>query len=383
MKIIQLSAIDMTMNNFLRPLNIATRDAGFEVHCVCSSGPFTKEIIQDNFYYYDVKIDRKISVLSNLKTIRQLTALFRNVKPDIVHVHTPVASVLGRIAAKIAGVPTIIYTAHGFYFHEGMSDKQYKIFFNIEKYIGRYFTDYIFTQSQEDYEIARKNKFLTKDKSNNYVCISNGIDLKNKFNYQKYDRHIKKGIHDKHKIPYENLVITFIGRLVKEKGILDLLKAFNTLNNNEITLVIIGGLPQGERDTATYEEIQKFKTHPNIIFTGHVSNTEEYLYSSDIFCLPSYREGMPRSIIEAMSMHNAVLATNIRGCREEVVQDETGLLFDVNNYEQIANSIDYLFQNRDVLSQMKQKGYERAKELYDEEKVVATQIDIFKKVTRG
>ena len=88
-----------------------------------------------------------------------MAKLFKQIKPDIVHVHTPVAGVLGRIAAKIANVPTIIYTAHGFYFHDGMSKSQYRFYFIVEKLIGRYFTDYIFTQSEEDYQIAKENQF--------------------------------------------------------------------------------------------------------------------------------------------------------------------------------------------------------------------------------
>lgn len=383
MKIVQLTAIDMTMNNFLRPLNSAIKKEGHDLYCVCSSGPFTKKILADNFKYYDVKIDRKISPLSNYRTIRQLTALFKNIKPDIVHVHTPVASVLGRIAAKIAGVPTIIYTAHGFYFHEGMNEKQYKLFFNIEKYIGRFCTDYIFTQSFEDYEVAKNNNFLLRKNKNNYVCISNGIDLKDKFNIQKYNEQTKNKIKEKHNIPNENMIVTFIGRLVKEKGILDLLNSFNKIDNKNVTLIIIGGLPQGERDTDTFEELQKFKNNNNIIFTGHVDNAEEYLYSSDIFCLPSYREGMPRSIIEAMAMKNAVLATNIRGSREEVIHNETGYLFNVQDDDQIADYINFLYANPKKLEEMKENGFKRALDLYDEEKVVAKQLEVFNKAIRG
>lgn len=383
MKIVQLTAIDMTMNNFLRPLNIAITNEGHDLYCVCSSGPFTKSILDDNFKYYDVKIDRKISLISNFRTIRQLTALFKNIKPDIVHVHTPVASVLGRIAAKLSGVPIIIYTAHGFYFHEGMNEKQYNLFFNIEKYIGRFCTDYIFTQSFEDYEVAKNNNFLLGKKNNNYVCISNGIDLKDKFNINKFNEQTKTKIKEKHNIPNENMIVTFIGRLVKEKGILDLLNSFNKIDNKNITLIIIGGLPQGERDTETFEELQKFKNNNNIIFTGHVDNAEEYLYSSDIFCLPSYREGMPRSIIEAMAMKNAVLATNIRGSREEVIHNETGYLFNVHDDDQIAEYINFLYANPSKLEEMKENGFKRALDLYDEEKVVAKQLEVFNKAIRG
>ena len=379
MKIVQLSAIDMTLNNFLKPLNKATLNEGIEVHCVCKKGPYYEEMIADGFKFHDINIDRKISPVSNLKSILKLVKLFKKIKPDIVHVHTPVASVLGRIAAKIAKVPVIIYTAHGFYFHEGMSEKKYKFFFNIEKYTGKFFTDYIFTQSEEDFAIAKENRFLKKSKKNNYIWISNGIDLNKKYNYFIKDEITKENLKQQYNIPKENIVVTFIGRLVKEKGILDFLESISHLKSKNVSFVIMGGLPDGERDVETFKELNKYEEYSNIIFTGHVNNADEFLYMSDIFCLPSYREGMPRSIIEAMAMKNAILATDIRGSREEVIHGESGFLFSTNDSKAIASYIDKLVENPEKLKEMKESGLNRARELYDEQKVIEKQLKVFNK----
>lgn len=377
MKIIQVTAIDMTMNNFLNPLNKVSKERGHEVHCVCSKGPYEEEIKNNGYYFHNVSIDREINLKKNIKSVLMMVKLFKLLKPDIVHVHTPVAAVLGRIAAKIAKVPTIIYSAHGFYFHEGMPAKKYKMFFYIEKYIGRYFTDYIFTQSEEDFEVARKNKFL-KNK-NNYVHISNGIDLDNKFNIDNFSESDAESLRKKYKISANDTVVSFIGRLVKEKGILDLLESYNYLESENVKFLIIGSLPQGERDTETLKLLEKFKANKNMIFTGQVSNVNEHLYLSDVFCLPSYREGMPRSIIEAMSMGNAVIATNIRGSREEVIHDETGFLCNINSSKEIAKYIDELVKNPSKMSIFKENGLERARKLYDENKVIEKQINVFEK----
>lgn len=377
MKIVQVTAIDMTMNNFLTPLNKGTKEAGHEVHCVCSKGPYENEIKENGFYFHDIKIDRKIDFKSNLKSIMMMKKAFEIIKPDIVHVHTPVAAVLGRIAAKLAKVPTIIYSAHGFYFHEGMSKKKYNVFFNIEKYIGRYFTDYIFTQSEEDFLTAKNNKFLKNP--SNYVHISNGIDLDKKFNVELFNEENNKMLRNKYGIAENDIVVSFIGRLVEEKGIIDLLEAYNLLKSKNVKFLIMGGVPQGERDTKTQALLEKYKNNKDIIFTGHIENINEHLYMSDIFSLPSYREGMPRSIIEAMAMKNAVLATDIRGSREEVVHGETGYLFPINDSLKIAEYIDLLANDEDLLIELKEKGLERAKKLYDENDVVKKQLDIFSK----
>ncbi|WP_239720759.1 MULTISPECIES: glycosyltransferase family 4 protein [unclassified Mammaliicoccus] len=375
MRIIQVTAIDMTMNNFLNPLNKVTKEKGHEVHCVCSKGPYEEEIKSNGYYFHNISIDREINFVKNIKSIMMMVKLFKILKPDIVHVHTPVAAVLGRIAAKIAKVPTIIYSAHGFYFHEGMPSKKYKLFFNIEKYIGRYFTDYIFTQSEEDFEVAKVNNFL-KNK-NNYVHISNGIDIDNKFNVDKLPKSINTSLRDKYGIQKNDVVVSFIGRLVKEKGILDLLESINYLNAQNVKFLIIGSLPQGERDTETLKLIEEYKNNKNIIFTGQVTNVNELLYMSDIFCLPSYREGMPRSIIEAMAMKNAVIATNIRGSREEVIHGKTGYLCNTNSSKEIASCIDDLVENKDKMNEFKENGLERARSLYDENKVIEKQLNVF------
>ncbi|WP_241958985.1 glycosyltransferase [Staphylococcus equorum] len=121
MRIVQIAAIEMTHIKLLKALNESSVAQGFEVHCVSTFGTQQNEVKNQGVYYHDIQIDRKINPINNVKAIFQMVKLFKEIKPDLVHVHTPVAAVLGRIAAKIAGVPTIIYTAHGFYFHEGMS----------------------------------------------------------------------------------------------------------------------------------------------------------------------------------------------------------------------------------------------------------------------
>lgn len=378
MRIIQIAAIDMTHVKLLKHLNEACLENGMEVHCVSTAGQYVEQIKNQGIYFHHIPIDRQIKPVSNIKTVLSMVKLFKVLKPDIVHVHTPVASVLGRIAAKIAKVPVVIYTAHGFYFHEGMSNREYKKYFIIEKYIGKLFTDYIFTQSEEDYKLAKSKNFLSKNKKNNYLHISNGIDLNNKFNYDKVNHDNILSLKKKLDINDSDIVVSFVGRLVKEKGIIDLLKGFEKIRNKNIKLIVIGDLLDSERDVDTVQHINKYKYNENIIFTGQVTNINEYLYLSDIYCLPSYREGMPRSIIEAMAMKNAIIATNIRGSREEVVANKNGYLVNINSPNEIAKYIESLSLDVTKLKSFKEYGYKRAKKLYDESLVVEKQLKVFK-----
>lgn len=380
MKVVQLAAIDMTINNFLDYLNQKTLQIGHEVHCVCSVGPYKEEMEKKGYIVHNIEIARKISPIDNLLTVYRLTKLFKEINPDIVHVHTPVASVLGRYAAKLAGVKKIIYTAHGFYFHEEMPKIKYNFFFEVERLTARLCTDYLFTQSYEDYQTALGRKFLKKP--DNIIHIGNGIDLDKKYNYSLITSEKINQLKEKYGIEKDDKVITFIGRLVKEKGILDLLEAFSLLNMSNVKLFVIGGVPQGERDQDTVNILDSFSDNENIHFTGHINNAEELLFLSDIFCLPSYREGMPRSIIEAMAMKNAIVATNIRGSREEVIHGYNGYLTELGNVNELLAAFLALVSNEELLDNMKSNSYSITRKSFDERKVVSKQLDIFNRVER-
>ncbi|RXS20213.1 glycosyltransferase family 4 protein [Staphylococcus saprophyticus] len=379
MKIIQIAAIENTHLKLLKNLNETSVRSGFEVHCISSKSTENNDVIKQGVKFHEVEINRKINPIKNIKSIFKLVKIIKKVNPDIVHVHTPVAAVLGRIAAKIAKVPKIIYTAHGFYFHDGMSKKKYTLFFYIEKFIGRYFTDYILTQSKEDFDIAVNNNFLKKKNNNNYYHISNGIDIDSQFNPLKIEEDNLNILKNNLKIKENDTVITFIGRLVEEKGILDFLDSYQKIKSKNIKYIVIGDVHESERDLATINKLNKYKNNKNIIFTGKVNNVNEYLSISDIFCLPSYREGMPRSIIEAMAMQNAVIATDIRGSREEVEDGKTGFLVPIKSSKFIANKIDELASNNNLLNYFKVNGYKKAKKYYNEKIVVDKQLAIFNK----
>lgn len=176
------------------------------------------------------------------------------------------------------------------------------------------------------------------------------------------------------------MVVSFIGRLVKEKGILDLLEAFNQIEQDNLKLLVIGGTSSSERDQQLSTRLEKYRNNSNITFTGFRSDIPELLAFSDIYCLPSYREGMPRSIIEAMSMECAIIATNIRGSREEVDHGENGYLVNLKSPDEIASSISSLVSNNEALKSFRNKARNKALNLYNEKIVVKKQMNIFESI---
>jgi len=380
MKIIEVCAIDATMKSLLGELNIGIKSEGYDLTCVCSKGKNTKKLRDDGFNVINLNINRTINPLFNIISLYNLYKLFKKEKPDIVHVHTPVAAALGRIAAKKAEVPIIIYTAHGFYFHKGMPRLKYNIILKIEKYLAKHYTDFIFTQSEEDRKTALENNFIDKSK---ILTIGNGADIWGEFNPVNIEKGKINEIYKEFNLKENDKVITFIGRLVKEKGVIDLLEAFNNINFNygkKVKLIMVGDIAQNERDKDTKKKLEKYRNNPNVIFPGHRNDINNILYLTDVFCLPSYREGMPRSIIEAMAMECAVVATDIRGSREEVIDGKTGFLVPVNSINILSDKIKKLVKDDKLLQEMKIAGRRRAEKLFNEKVIVKKQIEVFSKL---
>jgi len=237
----------------------------------------------------------------------------------------------------------------------------------------------IFTQSREDKELAINRGIIAEDK---IYHIGNGVDIY-KFNSKNYVNK-RSEIRNQLGIDEDSKVIGFIGRIVREKGIIELINAFqNVLKEVKKThLIIIGDSLESDRDLNAKGEVQdlidNFNLRENIRFTGYRNNINELLEAVDVFALPSYREGMPRSIIEAMAMGKPVVATNIRGCREEVVDGKTGYLVPVKNVEKLALAILNILQDEQVAHKMGREGRIRVEKLFDEEKVLEKQVNIIK-----
>jgi len=378
-KILQICAIDLSVQGLLKPLILALMDKGYVVHTACTDTGRFENLRKDGLTMIAVPIDRKISPLSNLVSIYRLYRLMKKEKYDIVHVHTPIASVLGRIAAKLAGIKHIIYTAHGFYFHEGMPRAVHRFFYYVEKLCARWFTDWLLLQSREDYELSLKHKFMNKDR---IIHISNGVDINKKFNLSNIPEPEITRLRKEFKLTDDHVVFAFVGRLVKEKGIFELLYAFMQLKKTipSVKLLVIGDVPASERDQKSAHDLKKLLRDDDIIATGFRQDIPALLAISDVYVLPSYREGLPRSIIEAMALCKPIIATNIRGCREEVIDGENGFLVEKANGQQLFERMRQLAIDSALRERFGKKSREIVEKFYDEQKVIEIQLKLFEEL---
>lgn len=381
MKILQICNIDAAVDALLKPLHQVLRQQGYIVHYACTNtGTFFTELQSQGMHMIHVPIDRKIKPLSNLRSIIRLTALMKKEKYDVVHVHTPIASVLGRIAAKLAGVKYVIYTAHGFYFHEHMSKLGYLITYNIEKFFARYLTSILHLVSREDYELCIRHRFK---EPHFIVHISNGVDFRTRFNPKSIDESEKERLKKELSINQGDIVFTFIGRLVGEKGIYELFDAFQRLkrSRDHVKLLMVGDLFPSERDQDSYRKIKEvIHNDHDIITTGFRRDIPQLLAITDVFVLPSHREGLPLVIMEAMAMKKPIVAANIRGCREEVVHNVNGFLVEKENKLELYERLQQLADNEEMRLRFGENSRKIVKNLFDHKKTLQSQLELYHQI---
>ena len=286
---------------------------------------------------------------------------------DLVHVHTPIAAVLGRIAAKLAGVKCVVYTAHGFPFHDQSSPFQYRLYFTIEK-LCALLTDLILTQSYEDFVTAQKSGLCPPEKVR---YLGNGVDI-DRFNRNCLAPMHQTKLRESLGIPDVGLIIGTVGRLTRKKGSGYLIEATNTLLPQfpNLHTIIIGGELSTDPEPFQAELVGRIRSlgiENHVTFTGNREDIPELLGLLDIFTLPTFtHEGLPRSILEAMSMGLPVVATNIRGCREAVVHGKTGLIVPPKDSAKLAEALGTLLSDPDLRQVYGEAGRQRLKAEYDE-----------------
>ena len=344
LKICQLCSVDFTLKHFLLPLIDGMKARGWEVISVCSSGPYISELRSQGYRIESVTISRSNNPLSGLKSLLALIRFFRRERFDVLHVHTPVAALIGRIAAWLCGIPFVVYTAHGFYFHDDMPKWKRSIYVFLERLGGR-FTHLLFCQSTEDAEVAVLEHISTRDR---VLKIGNGVDVE-RFSPDKVDSpEVTRSLLG---IPKNAFVVGFIGRQVREKGLVEFLAAATRLANRfpDLWILLVGErlASDHQRDVEPELAAARDVLGDRLVSLGMRNDIPNLLSVMDLFCLPSWREGMPRTIIEAMMLGKPVLATDIRGSREEVVHEETGLIVPVRSSEAISQAIERFLLNSD------------------------------------
>jgi len=282
--------------------------------------------------------------------------------------HNRNASIVARIAARRVGIGANVYAAHGAYFHDGQSRVSRRVAMSIERLLAP-ITTHCLSQSGEDADLFIRKGYYDASR---VTVIGNGIDT---------DRFSPDSVEPVN-LPFSDgsLRLCTVGRLVSGKGLEDLIEATRILRDDGIDcrLLIIGGNIKQDRQVAAEDIsalIRRYGLESAVHVTGLVENVQGYLAASDVFVLPSYREGMPRSLLEAMSMGLPCVATRIRGCREIVSDGENGLLYEPRQVGQLVDQIRRL-QDASLRRRLGSKARETVLTRFTERRYVELQTEV-------
>ena len=369
MKILHICAIGGTAKILLLPQIKYLLSQKFEVGIACSPGKEVEELQTNGYQIHPVNIDRKISLFSSLKSIYHLTKIIQQNQYDLVHVHTPIAAVLGRIAAKIAGVKRIVYTSHGLPFHDLSTPTQYYIYFLVEK-LTALITDLILSQNYEDISTAKKLGLCSPKK---LAYLGNGVDI-DRFHRERLNPIHQSELRQSLGIPETaNLIVGTIGRLTRKKGSGYLIEATAKLVDKfpNLHILIIGGQLSSDPEpfqTELMAKISNLGIENHVTLTGDRQDIPEVLGLLDVFTLPTFtHEGLPRSILEAMAMGLPVVTTDIRGCREAVLQEKTGLIVPSQDSDRLAEALAIMLSNPELREAYGNQGRRRVTTEYNED----------------
>lgn len=328
-KIFRLSTVPISLNVLLKG-QLKFLSNFFQVTAISSPGSDLTDVKQrEGVVVKDVPLERKINVLKDFISLCKLYLYFRNEKPTIVHSITPKAGLLSMLAAKFAGVPVRMHTFTGLIFPTRTGLLQ-KILIWMDKLLCWAATN-VYPEGQGVKKDLIKYKITDKPLKILANGNVNGIDL-DYFSVDSVPSLEVKDLRRKLGITDEDFVFVFVGRLVKDKGINELVNAFGNLQSEKCKLLLVGSFEQ-ELDPLDSETVSEIETNPRIISVGYQKDVRSYFAVSDCLVFPSYREGFPNVVLQAGAMELPSIVSDISGCNEIIIEGKNGTIIPVKNTE--------------------------------------------------
>jgi glycosyltransferase involved in cell wall biosynthesis len=309
----------------------------------------------------------------DLRAMQELTQVLREVQPDILHTHNPKPGVYGRLAGKRAKVPVVVNTVHGLYALPEDGALKKAVVYNLERVASRC-SDAELLQNVEDVPVLR-GLGVPAEK---ITVLGNGIDL-TRFDPERIEVSRRKELRAAWGLPDDAVVCGVVGRLVWEKGYREILFASRALRHRfpNLHFVIIGPSDDDKSDGLTTADRLAAMRDGNVTFAGMRDDVDECYTAFDLYALASYREGFPRSAMEAAAMGLPVVATDIRGCRQVVDDGSNGFLVAVKDGPALAGAIEKLAADADLRTRMGDAGRAKAHADFDQQRCIDITIDTY------
>lgn len=388
-KLIRITTVPVSLNILLRGQHAFMRQQGFEVIGVSSGGGELQEVAQrEQISTRRIEMARTISPLKDLKSLWQLYKLFRKEKPDIVHSHTPKAGLLGMLAARLSGVPIRLHTVAGLPLTESRGAKRKLLEFT-EKLTYRC-AHRIYPNSQGLCDFILQKKF-TDNKKLKIIGggSSNGIDSAH-FSPECLGEEQKKELKKQLGIHENDFVFVFVGRLVGDKGINELVNAFVGLQNENTsekafgtTKLLLVGDTEAELDALQTSTLKEISENDDIIATGFQTDVRPYFAISDCLVFPSYREGFPNVVMQAGAMALPSVVSDINGCNEIIHHQTNGLIVPKKDVDGLGRAMRRMMSDPSARKRMKAAAREMIVSRYEQKQLWEALLTEYKELLKS
>jgi glycosyltransferase involved in cell wall biosynthesis len=346
------------------PIAIEAAKRGYDITVVAMDTGRSSEITDKGIGFVNLRLERRhLSIWNELGIIKKLYELFKREKPDIVHSVAMKIVVNSVIAAKLAGIRNVVnaIVGLGMFFEEGLKARIVRFFFNLIFQFAKLHDRqvYIF-QNQADENTFIKKRWINQGKS--ILIKGAGIDLK-RYTYVPE--------------PVAGFVnVLFATRIVKHKGVFELINAIKEIRNRGIKDILFTFVGAPTNDVSR-EQLIEWEKREYIIYKGFVKDTSEEIIKSNICILPSYSEGLPKSLIEACAIGRAIITTDVPGCRDVVTNNKNGILVPPRNVNQLVEAILILSKDRNMRGKIGLINRKKAEEEFNIDDVVNETINIY------
>lgn len=351
-KLIRITTVPQSLRGLLKGQLRFMSENGFDVIGVSSPGVALEEVSRnERVPTVSIEMTRTITPFKDLVALYKLICFFRREKPDIVHTHTPKAGLLGMMAAKIAGVSHRLHTVAGMPLTVASGAKR-QLLNQIERLTYACATK-VYPNSYGLEKIILDEKFTKQSKLKVIgKGSSNGIDT-SQFDPSLVSEETKNRLREDLGIEEDDFIFLFVGRIVADKGINELIQAFEAVNHiyPNSQLVLVGSFEKN-LDPILPECEKLIDDHPNIHAVGYKTNVIDYFALADVLTFPSYREGFPNVVMQAAAMQLNCIVSDINGCNEIVKQGENGWVVPAKNIDQLKDRMQWCLQNKEGSSHM-------------------------------
>ena len=361
-QVAHVATVDLTVRFLLLGQLRRLRDEGYDVTAISAPGPWVDDIEGEGIRFLPwTSATRAWDPRADARAFAELFAIFRRERFDLVHTHNPKPGVLGRVAARAAGVPVVVNTVHGYWATpEDVPARRLPVM--AAEALAARCSDLELFQSEEDLAWARRARIAPAGRTR---LLGNGTDP------SRFDPGTADGaaVRAELGLPTDAVVVGAMGRLVAEKGYREVFEAARIVREKRpnVRFVVVGAADPEKEDGLSEAELEAAR--PDVLFAGWRTDVPAVLAAIDVFVLPSWREGMPRSAIEAAAMGRPMVLSDIRGCREVGRDEREALLVPPRDPERLAAAIGRLVDDPDLRRELGAAARERALERFDGRRV--------------